>query len=123
MSIMALIISLLLGMGIILFLWFMFSLLGKMDQGHSVLKDIKNTNKKTLDTQISIITELRTNNTLTETHLNFTKEKTELLHSLVTKKLDELQQKLVVIESDIKVLNKQDHLRNSELAKMYKKDK
>ncbi|EAJ4518734.1 hypothetical protein C9744_06480 [Campylobacter coli] len=110
-------IYLLLGIVIVLFLWFMYSVIGKMNDNAESIKDIRNLNKRALETQTTMVAELRTSNVIASNQLEFTKEKMVFLESLISKKIDNLENKLNQIELDIRGINE---IRNSELQKIYK---
>ncbi|EJM4836580.1 hypothetical protein NON42_001164 [Campylobacter coli] len=110
-------IYLLLGIVIVLFLWFMYSVIGKMNDNAESIKDIRNLNKRALETQTTMVAELRTSNVIASNQLKFTKEKMVFLESLISKKIDNLENKLNQIELDIRGMNE---IRNSELQKIYK---
>lgn len=110
-------IYLLLGIVIVLFLWFMYSVIGRMDNNAESIKDIRNLNKRALETQTTMVAELRTSNVIASKQLEFTKEKMVFLESLISKKIDNLENKLNQIELDIRGINE---IRNSELQKIYK---
>ncbi|EAL4587029.1 hypothetical protein DOK57_00100 [Campylobacter coli] len=110
-------IYLLLGIVIVLFLWFMYSVIGKMNDNAESIKDIRNLNKRALETQTTMVAELRTSNVIASNQLEFTKEKMVFLESLISKKIDNLENKLNQIELDIRGMNE---IRNSELQKIYK---
>lgn len=110
-------IYLLLGIVIVLFLWFMYSVMHKMDDNIEHIKDIRNLNKRALETQTTMVAELRTSNVIASNQLEFTKEKMVFLESLISKKIDNLENKLNQIELDIRGINE---IRNSELQKIYK---
>ncbi|KQH22700.1 hypothetical protein UD08_00065 [Campylobacter coli] len=110
-------IYLLLGIVLVLFLWFMYSVIGKMNDNAESIKDIRNLNKRALETQTTMVAELRTSNVIASNQLEFTKEKMVFLESLISKKIDNLENKLTKIELDIRGTNE---IRNSELQKIYK---
>ncbi|EAK2896991.1 hypothetical protein C0959_00040 [Campylobacter coli] len=110
-------IYLLLGIVLVLFLWFMYSVTGKMNDNAESIKDIRNLNKRALETQTTMVAELRTSNVIASNQLEFTKEKMVFLESLISKKIDNLENKLNQIELDIRGINE---IRNSELQKIYK---
>ncbi|EDO6940315.1 hypothetical protein FW707_06300 [Campylobacter coli] len=110
-------IYLLLGIVLVLFLWFMYSVIGRMDNNAESIKDIRNLNKRALETQTTMVAELRTSNVIASNQLEFTKEKMVFLESLISKKIDNLENKLNQIELDIRGINE---IRNSELQKIYK---
>ncbi|ECR5293029.1 hypothetical protein JAO99_001118 [Campylobacter coli] len=110
-------IYLLLGIVLVLFLWFMYSVIGKMNDNTESIKDIRNLNKRALETQTTMVAELRTSNVIASNQLEFTKEKMVFLESLISKKIDNLENKLTQIELDIRGTNE---IRNSELQKIYK---
>ncbi|EHC7803872.1 hypothetical protein JYX50_001678 [Campylobacter coli] len=110
-------IYLLLGIVLVLFLWFMYSVIGKMNDNAESIKDIRNLNKRALETQTTMVAELRTSNVISSNQLEFTKEKMVFLESLISKKIDNLENKLNQIELDIRGINE---IRNSELQKIYK---
>ncbi|ENT5893239.1 hypothetical protein ACFD86_001617 [Campylobacter coli] len=110
-------IYLLLGIVLVLFLWFMYSIIGKMNNNAESIKDIRNLNKRALETQTTMVAELRTSNVIASNQLEFTKEKMVFLESLISKKIDNLENKLTQIELDIRGTNE---IRNSELQKIYK---
>ncbi|EAK0212329.1 hypothetical protein FCL20_05245 [Campylobacter jejuni] len=110
-------IYLLLGIVIVLFLWFMYSVIGKMNDNAESIKDIRNLNKRALETQTTMVAELRTSNVIASNQLEFTKEKMVFLESLISKKIDNLENKLNQIELDIIGITE---IRNSELQKIYK---
>ncbi|EDO6943446.1 hypothetical protein FWV00_02015 [Campylobacter coli] len=110
-------IYLLLGIVLVLFLWFMYSVIGKMNDNAESIKDIRNLNKRALETQTTMVAELRTSNVIASNQLEFTKEKMVFLESLISKKIDNLENKLNQIELDIRGMNE---IRNSELQKIYK---
>ncbi|EIT8635661.1 hypothetical protein L3M67_000786 [Campylobacter coli] len=110
-------IYLLLGIVIVLFLWFMYSVISKMNDNAESIKDIRNTNKRALETQTTMVAELRTSNVIASNQLEFTKEKMVFLESLISKKIDNLENKLNQIQLDIIGINE---IRNSELQKIYK---
>ncbi|EAI2216560.1 hypothetical protein E2J16_06920 [Campylobacter coli] len=110
-------IYLLLGIVLVLFLWFMYSVIGKMNDNAESIKDIRNLNKRALETQTTMVAELRTSNVIASNQLEFTKEKMVFLESLISKKIDNLENKLNQIELDIRGINE---IRNSELQKIYK---
>ncbi|HIH2213108.1 TPA: hypothetical protein ACYKJT_001656 [Campylobacter coli] len=110
-------IYLLLGIVLVLFLWFMYSVIGRMDNNVESIKDIRNLNKRALETQTTMVAELRTSNVIASNQLEFTKEKMVFLESLISKKIDNLENKLNQIELDIRGINE---IRNSELQKIYK---
>ncbi|MGQ2683367.1 hypothetical protein ACT6CD_08595 [Campylobacter coli] len=110
-------IYLLLGIVLVLFLWFMYSVIGRMDNNAESIKDIRNLNKRALETQTTMAAELRTSNVIASNQLEFTKEKMVFLESLISKKIDNLENKLNQIELDIRGVNE---IKNSELQKIYK---